>query len=166
MTSQADRGRSLEKTLNHTHQLYWDRHRVWVRHNRIAGMWRGRGPGRKARFTPAPDKTAPDFYGCDRGRFLAFDSKEVKKEGSRRWLLDKRFLHQAERLRFLAAAGALAWFAVEHTSAGKLYLLRMYPDSPRPAVDFGPPLDDALLVVRKNEDGWYDWLQAVRTFWI
>jgi penicillin-binding protein-related factor A (putative recombinase) len=161
MANTGGRGRSLEKILEHSHLQYWISDRVWIHHNRIAGMWRGKG-----RFVPAPDKSAPDFYGCDRGRFLAFDAKEVKKEGAKRWLLDKRFLHQSARLRDLAAAGALAFFAVEHTAAGRLYLLRMYPDSPRPAVDFGPPLDDALIVVRKNDDDWYDWLPAVRAGWI
>jgi hypothetical protein len=124
----------------------------------VAGSWRGK------RFVPMPDKAAPDFYGCDRGKFLAFEAKECRKP---RWRLDKRFGHQVERLRRLALARATAWFAVEDVPARVLWLLRIWPQSDWPVLDFRSPASSPdLLRLAADPDGLYDWLPAVRTKWI
>jgi penicillin-binding protein-related factor A (putative recombinase) len=157
MTSTAHRGKSLEDALTRLHRVYWQEHKVLVRHNRVAGAWKG------THFVPMPDKSAPDFYGCDRGKFYAFEAKQSHEH---RWRLDKRFKHQFTRLQDWALAGAFAWFAVEWAPGETLHLLRVYPTSDYPVVEFREPSRDDLLKVQLNNAGLYDWLPAVRKNWL
>jgi penicillin-binding protein-related factor A (putative recombinase) len=152
----AGRGSALERTLELAHQVYRDRDLVWIRHNRTAGAWRGK------RFVPMPDKSAPDYYGCLRGRFLAFEAKECRDT---RWLLKTNSAHQLGRLQALAVARAVAWFAVEEVRARELTLVRIWPDSPRPAFDFRAPLEPDMLRLPLGPEGFYDWLPLVRSAW-
>jgi penicillin-binding protein-related factor A (putative recombinase) len=163
--SHANRGRGLESVLDLAHDLYWKRERVLVRHYGIAGRYFPGSAG-KPRFAAFPKDQQPvDYHGCDRGRLMVFDAKE-DRSGSRRWSLDKRYAHQYERLRAWAGCGALAWFAVEAVTREALFLLRIRPNSPWPVIDFALALADSdLLLIRPNDEGYYDWLPVVRATW-
>jgi hypothetical protein len=151
------RGRKLEALLIHTHQIYWDREHVIVEHNQLPGRWLGKG-----RFVPAPQSKSVDFHGVDRGRPLVFDAKECRKP---RWRLDTRYAHQFDRLCRFALARAIAWFAVEDVRHSILWLLRIWPQSEWPVIDFAEAPNADMLKIARNEDGWYDWLPAVRSAW-
>jgi recombination protein U len=161
--SHAGRGSGLEALLNLAHQLYRARELAWIEHNHVAGIWRGRGAGRKPVFTPVSRQSAPDYYGCFRGRFLAFDAKEIR--GRSAWRLDKRYAHQLERLQAIAAARGVAWFAVERIGSGQLWLLRIWPGCEWPVIDFAEAPNADMLKIARNEDGYYDWLPLVRSAW-
>ena len=91
--------------LAFVHAGYWNRQRVWVRHNGIAGVWRiDRRTGQRV-FTPISREAAPDYYGCVDGRFVAFDAKTT--DHNARWRLDKERAHQYQLMLDLASAGAV-----------------------------------------------------------
>jgi len=155
-------GAGLESALDFIHNLYWNRDKVWVQHNGIAGVWRGR-PGEERLFHPVSREAAPDYYGCIKGLFVAFDAKTTANVGI--WRLKADQIHQRTRLVRLHEAGALTWFAVECREQNVLYL---YP--PReiewPSVDFKHPDPGTLQVPWDERVGGYDWLRAVISNWI
>ena len=160
-TSHAHRGSGIEAALRLTHELYWNRERVLVRHYGISGRWFGSG----SRFVPFPKaEQPPDFDGCVAGRKVVFDAKEHRAT-TPTWSLDKRYAHQLIRLQDWAAAGALAFFAVEVPGRSILFLVRIHPDSAWPKVAFDA-VDKHVLAVPMTWDGGYsglyDWLSAVR----
>ena len=158
-------GHSLEDVLAFTHAGYWNRQRVWVRHNGIAGVWRiDRRTGQRA-FTPISREAAPDYYGCVDGRFVAFDAKTT--DHNARWRLDKERAHQYQLMLDLALAGAVCWFAIEQRSQQALHLLRIVPASPYPIVVFESlGLPDRLEIPWSDRAGGYDWLPLVRESWL
>ena len=163
-------GQSLEDLLDFAHSLYWNRERVWVRHNEIRGRFRSRGGG-QAEFTPSPAKGAPDYYGCIDGRMIAFDAKSTGNKKT--WMLDGRRVHQYLDLCEIAVAGGVCWFAVEYRLSQTLYLLRVQPPFPEtafmqsvPKLDFLNDKLPAHTLVVAYEEGYYDWLKAVRSEWL
>lgn len=165
LASPSHRGRGLEAALDLAHDLYWKRERILIRHYGISGRWFGGHPGEPPRFVSFPKDQQPvDYHGCLRGRLVVFDAKQEKR--GNRWRLDKRYAHQHERLQSWAASGAIAFFAIEAVSRRRLFLLRIRPESPWPALDFAAPLHSDVLVVRPNEEGYYDWLTLIRLHWL
>jgi len=157
-------GESLEEYLAFTHVLYWNRRKVWVQHNGISGRWRINKATHKPQFTPTSRIAAPDYYGCVKGRFVAFDAKS---EQDMSWRLPKEREHQFDTLRQLAAAGAICWFAVEQRPSQVMRLLRITPDSPWPAIRFRyHSLPECLEVSWSGLFGGYDWLAAVEAWWL
>lgn len=155
-------GASLEALLSYVHQRYWINHRVWIRHNGIAGTWR-RDPHRrgKAMFTPTKRTAAPDYYGVIYGRFAGFDAKATSN--ARRWSLGRESHHQLEYLREIRQAGGVTWFAIEHRPARRMLLLPVHEDTARATVDLLEPAEDVLVV--PDIQGYYDWLDPVLRSW-
>ena len=159
-------GQTLEGILDFAHSTYWNRSKVWVRHNHIPGVWRSRGKGKK-QFTPHPDKAAPDYYACVAGQFVAFDAKTTRNKI--RWRLMRDSKHQYFRLKDLAAAGSISFFAIEHKLEEVLYLLRIRAgidwQNDLPTMVF-PGEEGTNLLVVPTAGGWYDWLGPVREKWL
>jgi len=162
-------GQSLEDLLDFAHSLYWNRERVWVRHNEIRGRFRSRGGG-QAEFTPSPAKGAPDYYGCIDGRMIAFDAKSTGNKKT--WMLDGRRVHQYLDLCEIAVAGGVCWFAVEYRLSQTLYLLRVnlpFADTAFgaivPKLDFSRDVQPSNVITVAYQEGYYDWLSVVRANW-
>lgn len=162
MVEGREEGRRLETVLDFTHSLYYNTHDVWVSHNGVRGRFLPSGG--KPKFIPDPDKSAPDYYGCDNGKFLAFDAKSTKEE--KKWSLDRRSFHQLERLIWIAKAGGIAWFAIESRPTDILWLVRVASKDNIYStfkVDFveGPNVLKAPL----KPENYYDWLPEARKWY-
>jgi recombination protein U len=160
MTRRASReaqrvGSSLEDLLTFTHRLYWNRHQVWVEHNGISGAFHI-NRGRRV-FTPQSRRSAPDYYGCIDGKFIAFDAKTTKNKT--RWRLHADYGHQFERLMRIHEAGGVGFFAVEQRVAGRLWLLRVVDGMSWPVLVFD---DDSTPSVTPTVEQLYDWLPEVQ----
>lgn len=163
--SKAHRGMGLEAMLNFGHQLYLNRNDdVMVEHNGTRGKFIGQARG-KPKFVPHGSKSAPDYYGCIDGRFIAFDAKTTRNKT--RWNLDLRSEHQHLKLLDWSAAGAVCWFAVEFKLTDTLYLFRVDHryEPVRPSVKL-PPAVDLRIITCAMTAGWYDWLPLVRFGWL
>ena len=162
MTEHAYRGRGLEDLLDLAHALYLGRGTAMVRHYHLAARFRG---GRQGSHLAALDKSQqpPDYHAAlaPEGRLVVFDAKETKDGAA--WSLDDRYRHQYERLKDWSGFGALAFFAVLCLPRDRLFILRVLPSSPWPRLDFEVPGEPAgVTVVAPTDEGWFDWLRAVR----
>ena len=158
--SSAHRGKGLENLLNFAHVNYFNRNTdVLVDHNGTRGHfinYRGR-----PKFLPHPSKSAPDYYGCIGGQFIAFDAKSTRNKTT--WNLHTKSYHQWTKLLQWSRAGALCWFAVEQRLQDVLWLVsvdfKTYNEADPPRIRFDNP-GDALAV--PLDGGWYDWLPTYR----
>ena len=162
--SRAHRGKPLEAMLNFAHELYLNRQPdVRVEHNGTRGTFKSRGG--KGVFVPDVSKSAPDYYGCIGGQFVAFDAKTTQNK--KRWSLHRKSAHQYQSLLDWSKAGAICWFAVEFRLTQTLYLFRVdHRHEPAMPTLKLPPAVDLRIITCSMSDGWYDWLPMVRFGWV
>ncbi len=137
-----------------------------IEHNGTKGMFKSRGRGKPV-FVPSPSKSAPDYYGCIGGQFIAFDAKTTRNKKT--WRLKTNSVHQYDKLLAWSAAGAHCWFAVEHVETRTLYMVKVHAsrtvEDRRPKINFPTPNDLSVLPCVAR-DGWYDWLPIIRFTWL
>jgi len=118
MISRANRGRSLERLLEISHDAY--------RHQGRAVVQKVATPTKvlqtRAGLKVIREKSTVDFVGVIRGgRMVAFDAKQNREPT--RFPFDDRWAHEVEFLRAVSAAGGVTFLVIEHVAQGRVYLL-------------------------------------------
>jgi recombination protein U len=158
MRTQANRGHFFEEYLQHLHARYRDQGRARI--DFVPTPTRPHNGRNGVAWVPV-HKGIVDFVGVvTGGRFVAFDAKSTRDIRSWRVKTSRRSpcndtTHQWEYLCEVHSLGGLAFYLIHAEALDRVFVVRM----PFP-VEEVQHFDEMIEVV-KDENGWWDWLEAL-----